>query len=172
MGYSKSPRTIQRVKNHLDQMVASTDRLEWPDKNPAKLSYWIRDGINAAKRFAVDSERKPVEPYASYARLATKYIIKLGDGKVVAELRDVIPLPIETTGTGKMVLNDLLSEFELVGAAAQHQAPEMFFPDADEESCNMELLHNWCSNNGYFIVANSSGITLTKADPGELAWKP
>lgn len=172
MGYSKSLRTIQRVKNHLDQMVASSERLEWPTTNPSKLSYWIRDGVNASRRYAVDSERRPVEPYASYARLGTKYIIKLDEGKVVAELRDVIPLPIEATGMGKMVLNELATEFELVGAATQHQAPEMFFPDASEDTCNMFLLHNWCQHNAYFIVSNASGITLTKTDPGDIAWTP
>lgn len=174
MGYSKSPRAVQRVRNHLDEMVRSSERLEWVDEDPSKLAYRINDGIAAAKSNALTRDKQPVEPYVTYARLKAKFIIKIDGNKVIAEPRDIMPLEAVRAGMGKMVLHELNDVLEIVGAAIKHKAPEMFFPDADDlnESEDLPQLYAWASKNNYYIIPSEDGVTLTQTDPGDLAWKP
>jgi hypothetical protein len=173
MGYSKSPRAVFKVRNHLNEMVQSETKLEWADENPTKLAYRINDGFAAAKHLAFDREGKPVEPFATYARLKAKFIIKIEGKKVIAEPRDIMPLDTIRAGMARMVLHDLSDVLEVVGAALMHKAPEMFFPDADDFTPEeLSQLYAWASKNEYFIIPSDDGVTLTQNDPGDLAWKP
>jgi hypothetical protein len=174
MGYSHSTRAVQRVKNHLDEMLRSDKKLEWADPDPTRLAYRINDGIAAARHNAFDRDKRPIEPYVTYARLKAKFIIKIEGTKVVAEPRDVMPLEIVRAGMGKMVVNEVQDVLEVVGAAIMHKAPEMFFPDADalDEREDLPQLYAWASKNGYYIIPSEDGVTLTQNDPGEIAWTP
>jgi hypothetical protein len=174
MGYSRSPRAVQRVKNHLDEMLRADGKLEWVDKDPTRLAYRINDGIAAARHNAFDRNKQPIEPYVTYARLKAKFIIKIEGTKVIAEPRDVMPLEIVRAGMGKMVVHEIQDVLEIVGAAIKHKAPEMFFPDADtlNESEDLPQLYAWASKNGYYIIPSEDGVMLTQNDPGDLAWKP
>lgn len=171
MGYSRSKKTVQRVENHLKQMASSTVELRWTHHDPVRLAYWIRDAIKASKHHALDATQRPVEPYATYSNLETKYVLRTTGNLVIAEPRDRIPLAIEQAGMGKMVVTEAHDALEIVGAAVMHNADEMFFPDASE-NLDLNLINNWASKNGYFIVVNSEGVTMLKRDPGELAWRP
>lgn len=172
MGYSNSPRAVQKVRKYLDEMLKEDAQIEWLDSNPAKLAYRINDGLHAAKVNAVDRDKRPVEPYASYSRLKAKFIIRVGEGRVIAEPRDVVPLQTVRAGMSRVTLHELSDVMELVGAAVKHKAPEMFFPDADPEQVNLSQLYAWASRNGYFIIPSDDGITLTQNDPGDIAWTP
>lgn len=171
MGYSKSTRAVQRVKKFLDEMLQNDGQLEWPNADPSKLAYQINDGIHAAKANALNKEKNPVEPFATYSRLKSKFIIRVAAGKVIAEPRDVIPLDTIVSGMSRLTLHNLSDVLEIVGAAIKHNAPEMFFPDADEFA-DLPQLYTWAVRNGYFIIPSDDGITLTKTDPGDIAWTP
>lgn len=172
MAYSKSPRAVQRVKKYLDEMLREDAQIEWLDENPAKLAYRINDGFAAARHLAVDRDKRPVEPYATYSRLKSKFIIRVGAGRVIAEPRDVVPLQTVRAGMSRVTLHELSDVMEIVGAVIKHKAPEMFFPDADAEQINLSQLYAWASRNGYFIIPSDDGITLTQNDPGDIAWMP
>lgn len=174
MGYSKSLRALTRVQNFLKEMIEEQGerRLVWFHDDPSKLSFWIREGIKVAQQHAFDKNKKPVEPYISYARLLMKYKIRIGRNQVIAEPREVTPLDtVRESLNNKMVLPGIEDEYGLVGAAITHGADEMFFPDATEETCNLVALHNWTSKNGYSIIPSEEGITLTRRDVGDIAWK-
>lgn len=170
MGYSKSPRAVKRVQNYLDEMLRSESFIEWAHEDPHKLAYWINDGLAAARANAIDRDRRPVEPFASYSRLKAKYIIKIKAGKVVAEPRDIVPLEIMRSGMGRMIIRDVSDALEILGAVMTHNAPDMFFPDGQESA--IPQLYAWGSRNGYFIIPSDDGITLTQTDPGDIAWAP
>jgi hypothetical protein len=172
MGYSTSVRAVHRVKNHLDEMLRSETQLEWADENPAKLAYRLNDAFHAARHNAFNREKQPIEPYVSYARLPAKFIIRIGNGKVIAEPRDIMPLDTIRAGLARMVLHELSDVLEVVGAAIKHKAPEMFFPDADLTSEELPQLYAWASKNSYFIIPSDDGVLLTQNDPGDIAWKP
>lgn len=172
MGYSKSPRAVQKVHKYLDEMLASETAIEWVHEDPSKLAYMLNDGIAAARSLALDRERKPVEPFITYSRLKAKFIIHIKPGKVVASPRDVIPMETVRAGLSRMTIHTVTDVLEIVGAAIKHGAPEMFFPDADEESTDLPQLYAWASRNGYHIIPSDDGITLTQNDPGDLAWAP
>lgn len=171
MGYSKSLRALQRVRNYLDEMVSSEGKLTWLHSDPPKLSFWIREGIQVARRHALDKDKKPVEPYAAYARLLSKYVIRMEGNKVIADPRDVIPMETVRESLNKMVLHGVNDEFSIMGAAIMHKAEELFFPDATDETCDLAALYNWTSKNGYNIIPSEDGITLTRRDVGDIAWK-
>ncbi len=168
MGYSKSPKAILRVKSHLDMLVASTKRVTFTSNDPAELAYRIQNGMFAAK-YQVEHEKKG-EPFITYAKLKSKYIIKIGNGVVVAEPRDIELSLAEAAGMERMVLPQVTETLAVIGAAIQHQASEMYFPDAGEEI--VPQLYAWASSNKYYIIPSDDGITLTRNDPGELAWNP
>jgi hypothetical protein len=172
MGYSTSPRAVQRVKNHLDEMLNSDTKLEWADENPSKLAYRINDAFHAARHLAFNRDKKPVEPYVTYARLKAKFIIRVDAGKVIAEPRDIMPLDTVRAGMARMVLHDVSDVLEVVGAAITHKAPEMFFPDADLTNEELPQLYAWASKNSYFVIPSDDGVLLTQNDPGDIAWKP
>lgn len=172
MGYSKSTRAVQRVKKYLDEMLREDTQIEWASDDPSKLAYQLNDGLHAAKHNAVDRDKRPVEPYASYAHLKAKFILRIRPGRVVAEPRDVVPLQTLRVGMSRLTLHEIRDVMEIVGAAIKHKAPEMFFPDADENEVNLPQLYAWASRNDYFIIPSDDGITLTQTDPGDLAWEP
>lgn len=171
MGYSKSPRAVQRVKNYLDEMLRSEIKLEWVHENPSKLAYWINDGLHAARVNAFTRDKQPVEPYVSYSRLKAKYIIRVDSGMVIAEPRDIVPMETVRAGMSRMTIGGLGDVLEIVGAAIQHGAPVMFFPDVDDD-VNLPQLYAWASRNDYFIIPSDDGLTLTQTDPGDMAWTP
>lgn len=172
MGYSKSPRAVHRVVKYLDEMLREDAQIEWVSEDPSKLAYQLNDGIAAARHLALDREKRPVEPYATYSHLKAKFIIKIASGKVVAEPRDVVPLMNVRAGMSRMTIHELSDVLEIVGAAIKHKAPEMYFPDADSFTADLPQLYAWATRNGYFIIPSDDGITLTQNDPGELAWEP
>lgn len=172
MGYSKSKRAIKRVEPYLQQMVAADGGVEFPVNDPLAFSYQLRDGIKAAKEFAYDALQKEVEPYCSYARLNTKFIIRVRGTVIVCELRDVVPVVKLRESMGTMSIPDVEDTLGVIGAAIKHKAPEMVFPSANKDTVAAVMLFKWASSNGYFLVIADNHVTLTKNDPGDLAWKP
>lgn len=164
MGYSKSTAAIDRVRSLLRQLViANGDEVAWPNEEPDKLAYYIREGINSAIIHADESTENTM-----FAKLKTQYVIKSKAGRTIASPRSILPIENLKQSMQKMVLNEPISLLEVVGAAIKHKAPEMYFPNADIDDLNK--LYAWTSKNDYFII-KGEGITLTKT-ASNLAWLP
>jgi len=165
MGYSKSSKAILRVKDYLDEMVEKNERLEWELEDNVGIAFKIRQAMAQASTRVNQGD----ETYAEYARLKSKYLIRTMFGKVIAEPRDVTDVVKAQQTANHMRLSGLGTSLEIVGAAIQHKADEMYFPDAYTNQASE--VYPWAQKNGYYIVVGE-GMTLTKNDPGELAWKP
>lgn len=162
MGYSNSDAAIKRVQKLLDQMLLAKSDLTWPSTNAHMLGYHIREALTIAKK-------KGIEPYNE---LKDKFTIRNKGNRVVAELKHVEAATALQAAMSNLTIEHLSSLMEIVGAAINHKASEMFFPDADLAPDEVEKLFLWAEKNGYFLIAAESGITLTKDDPGEASWRP
>lgn len=172
MGYSKSKRAIRRVEPYLEQMVHADAEIQFPAEEPSDFAFKLREGIKASKEYALDVEKQPVEPYISYSGLMSKFIIRVKGPLVICEPRDVIPLARLRQTLGQVSLPEVKDTLGIIGAAITHKAPIMVFPNANASSVEADRLNFWASNNDYFLVITDNHVTLTKENPGELAWKP
>lgn len=172
MGYSKSKRAIRKVESYLQQMVSAVGEIQFADDNPSELAYRIREGYNAARNFALADNQQPVEPYASYQALGAKFIIRVKGNAVICEPRDMLPSFRPKESLGQVNIPDVVDTLGVLGAAIMHKAPLMVFPDATSETVDPSRINTWAKSNGYFLVVSDSHVTLTKNDPGALAWRP
>jgi hypothetical protein len=166
MGYNLKPNAVARVRVFLDQMVASDKDLVWQPNSP-RFSYHLREGIAAAQYLGL----RP------YAELSSKFIIRVTEnGRVKAELRNKLPsedMERLRSAMERVVISNVHSAVEVVGAAVREKAPEMFFPDATLREEEVVKIYKWTSISGYYIIWHDvSGLTLTTKDPGELAFAP
>ena len=142
-------------------MAEATTSLEWETPEPHKVAFYIREGIAVAK--------KTGNPLGN---LAGKFIIRPQANKVIAQLRVYDPNFVELKRTlNKMVVDDLSTLLEIVGAAIKHKADEMYFPSGKLSVEDLQSLYAWTSKNEYFIVIGD-GVTITRVDPGEAKWEP
>lgn len=166
MPYARSRKAILRVESILRELLAAEDDIVYQSLEPQKLSYHIHEALKSA---AVYPE------YAHYAPLRDKFTIRLRAGKVVAELKhkQLVALKVVREQLSKMTVPEVNTVLGIVGAAVTHKASEMYFPDAQLDDSNLRTLENWATPAGYFIVNNyDKGVTLTKVNPGEMAWQP
>lgn len=157
MVYSKSKRAVRRVQLYLDQLVAAEMNITFPDNDPSRLAYRIRDGIKAARLFP-DTDR--------YAKLASKFIIRIQSGGVKCELRDSLE-DMKSEMHNVISINDVNDPLGIIGAAIKHKADILHFPDARYSSLNLAPIQNWANNNGYEIQKTEDHISLIKQEPTE-----
>jgi len=146
----------------LDQMVVAKTDLTWPTKDAHMLGYHLREAMTLAKRIGK----------APYDTLKEKFTIRNRGDRVVAELKIVETVQALQQLMSKMELPEVHTVVEIVGAAISHGAGQMYFPDAALTEDDAEELYNWASKHGYHLVVAEIGVTITKDDPGEAAWKP
>lgn len=170
MGYSKHIRAFNRVKHILDALLTTNAHFEVnspPGMDASKFAYYIREGIFCAEYHYKQGK----ENFKPYAELKLKYTFKAQNQVVKCTPRLDLLTPIETLA--RMNISGVSSTIAVLGAAIMHKAPEMHFPQASIETINPETLAKWAEQNGYFLVVEgNNSITLTKQDPGDLAWKP
>lgn len=164
MGYGTSERAIKRVQQHLDRLVSANEHVEFEADDPGRLAYYLREAIHAA------AKRDPTSPYA---RLKAKFLLRTLAGKVRAELRDAVPVMALREQMNVMHIPEAADELDVVGAAIKHKLHTMHFPNANED-CAVGDVHSWAKQNGYYVIVHDedNGITLTKDNPGELAYDP
>lgn len=172
MVYSRSKKSIKKVELYLQQLVASDKDIDFPTEDPLKFAYKLREGINASRFFALDPDGNVNESYAAYSRLNSKYIIRIEGQIVKCELRDVVPVVKLRESMSTMSIPEVSETLGIIGAAIQHKVPELIFPDASEDTVDPLAIYNWAQHNGYFLIVAESHVTLTKNNPGELAWNP
>lgn len=82
MGYGRTPKSIERTKLLLDEMVNSDETIEWKFDNPRHVAYKLWEAI----RFAIKS--KEIK-YKHYTKLLDKYKIRVVEpDTLIAEIRD------------------------------------------------------------------------------------
>ncbi len=123
MGYSKNPATIERVEPFLELMYNSDSALEWETPDPQKLAYYLREGISAAAAaLAKDPTNEKMQQFVS---IRAKYVIKIKGNKVVAELRNALPMAVAQVKKLKTVyLPDIGTLSEIIGAIAKYIVEE------------------------------------------------
>jgi hypothetical protein len=166
MGYTKSPRSITKVRPILELLLNSNaPTIELPTQDATKLIYNIREAINAAK--SLQSKDPSFEGYAS---LQEKYILRLRRDSIVAELRDSPALSIVDsipTKLSQLTIPGVSDIFGVVGAAIKHKNhTRLHFPDASRDSVDMTKLQKWATGSGYEVTVQEPHgyITLIKKD--------
>lgn len=163
MSYVHTARSVTRVQQILDDLLAADGAREWPARNAHKLAYHIREAFAAAEQLA---------EFHKYAVLREKFIIRAENGKVRAEPRVKQPFEAEASFTmTKVSLPGLKSNDEAIGAAIKHNVEEVHLPDFLD---NLQLLFKWTSANKVYIINHfGAGITLTRRRPSpEVEWLP
>lgn len=127
------------------------------------LGYHLREAMTLAKKLG----KSP------YDTLKDRFTIRNRGDRVVAELKNIETIQALQNLMSRMELPDVTGITEIVGAAIMHdQATEIYFPDAVLGVDEAKDLYGWTSVRGYHLVVAEVGVTLTKNDPGEAAWKP
>jgi len=150
------------MKPLLDQMLAAQRDLAWPTDNAHMLGYRLREAMNIAKR-------GKIEPYQN---LKDKFVIRNKGDKVYAEYRHPETIAALREVLSKMTLADIEQPMEIVGAAILHKAQEMYFPSVTLTDEDKLTLYQWTSKNGYYMIVAEVGVTLTRVNPGDVAWEP
>jgi hypothetical protein len=170
MGYSNNIKSVQRVEQFLQQMTESQDTLVWTTDNP-RLIYYIREGIHASAHRALDSAGNHIEPYYTYSQLTSKFILKAERGKIIARPRTLLPISVSAhQSMNAMVIPQVSTTLEVIGAALAHHADEMHFPDA--KLVDLNAVYRWTTVNNYHIAFNQAGLLITRRELGEIEWKP
>lgn len=154
MSYSKSVNTIVRVREYLEELIASRGNVEWRASDPNKFAYQLREAISVANKYK--------EQYGGYAALREKYSIRVVDNRVLAQLKDV--LDIQPVSHGRITISNVSSVLEIVSSAIQHKAPTMHFPNASTDDASVTKLRKWCEISDYVCEVDNGGhgIYLTK----------
>ncbi len=151
MGYTLTQNAVARVRPYLDEMSASDTDCTWITDDP-RLAYRIREGIAASRALGLKD----------YAKLYSKFLLKSGKNRVIAELRDKLGLDVLLEEARKTVIHDVTTLSGVVGAAIKHKSPEIQFPNVTLDNDEIEKLFKWTSQNDYLVVVTGGGLLLTK----------
>ncbi len=118
MGYTKNKNAIDRVESFLKLMVTSETSLSWETSDPRRLAYYLREGIASAKAMYKKMPIKELEPIT---KLPSKFVIKITDKKVIASLRNEIPIAIASVENKESAfLPNVSTLTEIIGAISQY----------------------------------------------------
>lgn len=152
MAYSSSVSAILRVKEYLDTLVNSKASFEWRVSNPQKFAYQLREAFKVARAFK--------EQYPLYAKLSDRFIIRVRQATVFAEMKEV--LDIQPVALGKVTIDHARSPMEIVSAAFMHKAPIMHFPNASLDPTDVAKVKKWAEISEYScnIANDNNGLIL------------
>lgn len=124
MGYTKNKNAIDRVESFLKLMVESETSLSWETADPRRLAYYLREGIASAEHMiagrAVLGEEE-TDLYRSIMELRLRFVIKIKDNKVIASLRNEIPIAIASVeNRDSAFLPNISTLTEIIGAISQY----------------------------------------------------
>jgi hypothetical protein len=157
MGYTVSSRAITRVFNQLQQMVKAETNLEWVTDNPREFAYRLREAISVAQDRAKKGDG---EPYESFGRLKAKYLFRERNGKVIAELRDVIPQMNLKSDFAVMTEVNASDAMSIVGVMIKNRGKVIAFPAFEGEESELVLVRNWAAKNDYNVIVHDSVLKL------------
>jgi hypothetical protein len=154
MAYSSSVKAILRVREQLDILVNAKSSFEWRVSNPQKFAYYLREAFKVAKQFK--------DQYPHYSNLNEKFIIRVRQSTVFAEMKEV--LDVQPVALGKITIDNARTPMEVVGAAFAHNAPIMHFPNASLDPIDIAKIQKWAEVSEYScnIASDNNGIVLNK----------
>jgi hypothetical protein len=168
MSYSRNKNALKRVQKILDDMLKAPEGedISFVSTSPVKLSYQLHEAFDVADTYM---------EYVQYRPLKKLFKIRVRSDRVVCERKGkpVDAKAILEQQLSKMTIDNVEDILGVIGAATKHKASEMYFPKAVLEDDELSKLYKWTSISGYYIINNYDvGITITKVNPGELAYEP
>lgn len=158
MGYSKNKNSLLRVQGLLDilvKMKGTEEEFIIPSKTPYETLYSVREGLKYAEEHKVEN----------YADLKETFILKYNSEGILVKPRRKIDYgtPIQQLAKSQhLVLDEVTGVLEMIGAAIQHKAPKLEFPNANVEGDGLKRLEKWATLNQYKIVKSDSGIIMER----------
>jgi hypothetical protein len=154
MAYSSSVKSILRVREQLDILVNAKSSFEWRVSNPHKFAYYLREAFKVARQYK--------EQYPHYSVLSGKFIIRVRQSTVFAEMKEV--LDVQPVALGKITIDNARTPMEVVGAALSHNAPIMHFPNASIDPHDVSKIQKWAEISEYScnIASDNNGLVLNK----------
>lgn len=143
MGYGRTPKTVERTRPLLDEMLKSNKDIEWLFDDPQKVAYKIWEAIH----YSVKSRKNELKEYTT---LLNKYTIKVILPDILkAELKQA-----PTLSPNGMIVREVTDVLEVIAVAIEYKKDRLVFPDIvarDMDETNKEILVNWCKSNGYIF---------------------
>lgn len=167
MGYSNNQSSITKVEKFLTLMVEANDEsLEWQTIDPARLSYYIREGISAARFLCQRGEQNNTRLLA-FAELKSKFIIKVKGGRVIAALRSEIPLAVMSVKKMKSIyLPNITSLTQIIGAIATYMVTEgkeqITIPNSSLSKDEFNKLEAYLKSKDITIRVNENELVIFK----------
>lgn len=154
MPLSKTINAIRRVESYLTKMVESSTNIHFPSDNPMQLNHHIRHGVHAAEH---NKDRFP-----EFAKLKSKYIIRVRPDELFLELRDGNSDITSPKVAHSLSFPGITTLLQVIGVCIKHQLDELVFPDALLTEEDTLKLSNWASKHGYNVQVKQAGIILRK----------
>jgi hypothetical protein len=159
MSYSKSKRVVRQYESYLSKLLSAQTSITFPDRNPSRLGYKLREAIFASQFFP-DTKQ--------YANLQSKFLFRLKSLAITCELRDQIEtydsVSVLKQVKAEVVIQEVDSLMGLMTAVLKHKADYFGFPNIpDLES--YAPLDNFCVKYGYTYSKHpEGGLELIKID--------
>ena len=156
MPYRVSESIVERRKFELDIIASAPNNVAaFKVNDPARLSYLIREALNAAKVLQI-------EPYASLQiRLSIKPPHLFVSAKTQLQ-SSAVPVDMQDMATevGVAIVDDVTSPFGVISAAVVNSlAPEIHFPGYQGEVDSIEL---WARKKGYEVDQQEGVLILRR----------
>lgn len=166
MGYTKNPTAIDKVERFLLMMIDANENLEWETTDPSKLAYYLREGISASGTLYKNLNHED-EKIRRFSELKSKFIIKVKENKVIASLRNEMPVAVMSVKKLRSVyLPNISTLTEVVGAVAKYMVEEgkeqITIPNSSLDSSEFGKLEAYLKSKKLKIEVNGSGIVISK----------
>lgn len=148
MGYTITPKSVQKVKPYLDAMLKAKSTLEFATEQPKQLAYQLQQAMTSAVHLKF-------EPYAS---LRDNYTIKTQEDRIIARFTDFLQLPPDT-----LMFNDAKDAFAVVTTIIKHKDLDfvLWFPNKFDDS-ELELIENYTNANNFEMSVNEDGVRIKR----------
>jgi hypothetical protein len=169
VGYSTSPKTLDRIREHLKPLEEGRS-CSWTisDGAAGKFAYKVREALHIARLHSAD--------FPALARAAETFRIIVKDPRTVVaepknqELEASVVMP--SYGDGAPVGTDarsIIAEWE-----KQRPQKSIHFPEAALPGSELLKLFDWAEDEGWLLFVAHPALTLRRHEPelAEYSWRP
>ena len=153
MGYSKNPRSFQRVKEYLTELLElkQGDVREWSTDDNETFSYWLREGLAYAKEHREEVGDR-------YADLMDKVRISKIKNKISVSLK--FHLTVKSIGAHSKSYPEVTTLSEIItNVIRDKEVNEWRFPSLQMDSIDLTKLNKWAQAENKTV--SQIGDTLT-----------
>jgi len=159
MGYSTSARSVAKVKKVLDRLVnlAPDEKLQIETSDAKRLTYALHEAFRTIKDNPT-SYTQYVDVVDNF-RVRNKGVVVFIEpkGNLIGDVREL------TEAIKSLVVPDVSSMLQLIGAVTKHKVQRMTFPNAQLDSQELERFGKWCTSQGY-SVTDIEPLTVQKVN--------